>query len=247
MFVNTRIENKIAEIEFFHPAHNSLPAELLSKLTTAIDEAGKNENISIIILRSVGDRTFCAGASFDELSNITDVESGKIFFSGFANVINAMRLCPKFIIVRVQGRVVGGGVGIAAAGDYCLATTHAYIKLSELSIGIGPFVIAPAVERKIGVSAFSELTINATEWRTADWAKQKGLYNQVFETNEQMDIYLQQLCEKLAASSRASMQQIKKIFWENTENWSNLLIERAGISSALWVANKKELSKKTDN
>ncbi len=244
MFATTRIENKIAEIEFFHPAHNSLPSELLSKLTTAIHEAGRDENVAVVVLRSAGDRTFCAGASFDELSNISDVETGKIFFSGFANVINAMRLCPKLIIVRVQGRVVGGGVGIAAAADYCLATAHAAVKLSELSIGIGPFVIAPAVERKIGLSAFSELAINATEWRTADWAKQKGLFNNVFETAELMDIYLQQLAGNLAGSSIAAMGEIKKIFWQNTENWSNLLIERATISSALLVANKNESLKK---
>ena len=244
MFAKTRIENKIAEIEFFHPAHNSLPSELLSKLTFAIHEAGKDENVAVVVLRSAGDRTFCAGASFDELSNINDIETGKIFFSGFANVINAMRLCPKFIIVRVQGRVVGGGVGIAAAGDYCLATVHAAVRLSELSIGIGPFVIAPAVERKIGLSAFSELAINAAEWRTADWAKQKGLFNNVFETAELMDIYLQQLAGNLAGSSVAAMGEIKKIFWQNTENWSNLLIERATISSALLVANKNESLKK---
>ena len=245
MFVNTRIENKIAEIEFFHPAHNSLPSELLSKLTTAIHEAGKDENVSVVILKSAGDRTFCAGASFDELSNIFDIEAGKTFFSGFANVINAMRLCPKFIIVRVQGKVVGGGVGIAAAGDYCLATTNAAIKLSELTIGIGPFVIAPAVERKIGLSAFSELAINAAEWRTAEWAKQKGLYNNVFETTELMDIYLWQLADNLAGSSIAAMAELKKIFWQNTENWSNLLIERATISSTLLVANKNDSLKKS--
>ena len=237
------IENKIATITFSHPAHNSLPTDLLDKLTHAITEAGKDDNVAVIILRSGGERTFCAGASFDELKSINNFEAGKKFFSGFANVINAMRLCPKLIIVRVQGKAVGGGVGIASAGDYCMATQLADIKLSELNIGIGPFVIAPAVERKIGLSAFSELAINASEFRSAAWASQKGLYNAVFETTEQLDIAVKQLAEKLAASSPAAMREMKKIFWQNTDHWDNLLIERAAISGQLIL----EVNKKTNN
>ena len=233
MNVTTTIENQIATISFFHPAHNSMPTDLLNALTAAIDAAGKDDNVAVIILRSIGDRTFCAGASFDELKSISDLESGKKFFSGFANVINTMRLCPKLIIVRVQGKAVGGGVGIAAAGDYCMATKFADIKLSELTIGIGPFVIAPAVERKMGLSAFSELAINASEFRSADWARQKGLYNAVFETTESLDVHLQQLAEKLAASSPAAMREMKKIFWQGTAHWDTLLNERAGISGQL--------------
>ncbi len=233
MNVTTTIENQIATISFFHPAHNSMPTDLLNALTAAIDAAGKDDNVAVIILRSIGDRTFCAGASFDELKSISDLESGKKFFSGFANVINTMRLCPKLIIVRVQGKAVGGGVGIAAAGDYCMATKFADIKLSELTIGIGPFVIAPAVERKMGLSAFSELAINASEFRSADWARQKGLYNAVFESIESLDVHLQQLAEKLAASSPAAMREMKKIFWQGTAHWDTLLNERAGISGQL--------------
>ena len=237
------IENKIATITFSHPAHNSLPTDLLDKLTHAITEAGKDDNVAVIILRSGGERTFCAGASFDELKSINNFEAGKKFFSGFANVINAMRLCPKLIIVRVQGKAVGGGVGIASAGDYCMATQFAEIKLSELNIGIGPFVIAPAVERKMGLSAFSELAINASEFRSAAWASQKGLYNAVFETTEQLDIAVKQLAEKLAASSPAAMHEMKKIFWQNTDHWNKLLIERAAISGQLIL----EVNKKTNN
>ena len=241
MEVNLKIENKIAIISFFHPAHNSMPTDLLSALTNAIDSAGKDDNVAVIILRSTGDRTFCAGASFDELKSIADLESGKKFFSGFANVINAMRLCPKLIIVRVQGKAVGGGVGIAAAGDYCMATKFADIKLSELTIGIGPFVIAPAVERKMGLSAFSELAINASEFRSADWARQKGLYNAVFETTESLDAHVQQLAEKLAASSPTAMREMKKIFWQNTAHWNTLLNERAGISGQLILKENSKL------
>ena len=231
--VQTHVQNGIATIEFFHPSHNSLPSNLLAQLTNAIHDAGKDPSVLVVILKSGGERTFCAGASFDELSSIADFETGKRFFSGFANVINSMRECPKFIVVRAHGRAIGGGVGICSAADYCIASQYATIKLSELAVGFGPFVIGPAVERRMGLSAFSELAINATEWRTAYWAKEKGLFNEVFETNEQVDAYLAHFAEKLATSSPEAMRELKRIFWQNTEGWPELLDERAAISGRL--------------
>jgi methylglutaconyl-CoA hydratase len=232
-YVKTTCATGIATIEFFHPAHNSLPSNLLTQLTDAIKVAGEDPSVSVVILRSGGEKTFCAGASFDELASIADFETGKNFFLGFANVLNAMRECPKFVVVRAHGRAIGGGVGICSAADYCVASQYATIKLSELTVGFGPFVIGPAVERRIGLSAFSELTINATEWRTAYWAKEKGLFKDVFETNEQMDTYLAHLTEKLAASSPEAMRELKHVFWQNTDNWTELLAERAAISGRL--------------
>jgi methylglutaconyl-CoA hydratase len=185
--VSTTIDNGVGTIEFFHPSHNSLPGKLLSQLTNAIDEAGQNDEIKVVVLKSGGDRTFCAGASFDELISIEDYDQGKRFFMGFANVINAMRKCPKFIIGRIQGKAVGGGVGLASATDYCMATKYASVKLSELAIGIGPFVVGPAVERKVGTSGMTQLAIDATSWQTADWAKQKGLYTEVFDSAGELD------------------------------------------------------------
>lgn len=231
--VTTSVTDAIATIEFFHPAHNAMPGSQLSKLTEAIQTAGANDSVKVIVLQSAGDQTFCAGASFDELAAIQDIETGKKFFSGFANVINAMRTCPKFIIGRVQGKAIGGGVGLAAAMDYCMATHHATIKLSELAVGIGPFVVGPAVERKVGTSAFMQLAINATEWQTAEWAKEKGLYNEVFSTIEQMDAYILHLSEKLANANPEAMRQLKQVFWQGTEHWNELLPERAAISGQL--------------
>jgi methylglutaconyl-CoA hydratase len=187
----------------------------------------------VVVLRSAGDRTFCAGASFDELAAISDLATGKQFFMGFANVINAMRRCPKLIIGRIQGKAIGGGVGLAAATDYCIATHFATIKLSELAVGIGPFVVGPAVARKVGQSAFAQLAINATEWQTAEWAKEKGLYHDVFPTIEQVDAYVEHLAVRLAGSSIEAMQQLKRVCWEGTEHWDTLLQERAAISGAL--------------
>lgn len=231
--VETQIDQGIATITFAHPNHNAMPGRLLALLKDAIDAAGANDLVKLIVLKSGGERTFCAGASFDELIAIQDFETGKEFFMGFARVINAMRKCPKFIIGRVQGKAVGGGVGLASAVDYCMATKYGSVKLSELAIGIGPFVVGPAVERKIGVSAMSHLAINATEWKTAEWAKQKGLYNEVFDTTEQMDAYIQFLGEKLTNSNPEAMQSLKRVFWENCEHWDQLLEERAAISGRL--------------
>jgi methylglutaconyl-CoA hydratase len=223
----------IATIEFFHPQSNSLPGRILSKLADTIEKAGNNEQIKLIILQSGGDRVFCAGASFEELSSIENIEAGINFFSGFANVINAARKCPKLIIGRVQGKAVGGGVGMASAVDYCFATKYAAVKLSELALGIGPFVVSPAVERKVGKSAMTMMAINATKWYSADWAKQKGLFADIYESTEEMDEHIEQLSNKLASSNPAAMQQLKKVIWEGTENWDSLLIERAGISGEL--------------
>lgn len=223
----------ITEITFFHEAQNSLPSEILAQLAEAIQDAGNDPETLVIILKSGGERTFCAGASFSELITIQDFETGKKFFSGFAHVINACRTCGKIIIGRVQGKAVGGGVGLAATVDYCFATTHASVKLSELAVGIGPFVVGPAVERKVGLSAFSQMTLNATEFQSAAWARDKGLYAEVFETTAEMDLAVNNLAEKLACSNPEALSMLKQIFWEGTESWGELLPKRAEMSGKL--------------
>ncbi len=241
----TKIQNNIATIEFGHPASNSFPSELLDRLTKEIISVGKNTEVFVIILKSEGEKAFCAGASFDELVAISNLEQGKQFFSGFANVINAVRTCGKLVIGRVQGKAVGGGVGLAAACDYVLATENAAIKLSELTIGIGPFVIEPAVTRKIGVSGTAELTIDATNWKNAYWAKEKGLYARVFETAKELDTAIELLSEKLASYNISALSEMKKVLWKGTENWTDLLEERAAVSGELVLSEftKKALEK----
>lgn len=229
----TSINNKVATITFFHPAGNSFPSEMLQRLVNSINRSGENPEVNVIVLKSEGDKTFCGGASFDELLSIQDAEDGKRFFSGFANLINTMRKCPKPIIVRVQGMAVGGGVGIIAAADYCFATENASIKLSELSIGIGPFVIAPALERKMGVSALSNLSLDAESWKTAYWAKENGLYSRVYDQVREMDKDLVVFAEKLAGYNPEALMEMKKIFWKGTDHWDELLYENAEISGKL--------------
>lgn len=231
--VNVSIENNIASIEFHHPLSNSLPGKVLQELANTITKMGNNDEVTVIILKSAGERAFCAGASFDELISIDNLETGKVFFSGFANVINAARKCPKLIIGRVQDKAVGGGVGMASAVDYCFATKFASVKLSELAVGIGPFVVGPAVERKIGTSAMSQLAIDATEWQTAQWAKEKGLYAEIFDSADEMDAAIAKLATTLANSNPEAMQMLKKVFWEGTEHWDDLLLERAAMSGKL--------------
>ena len=232
-YVKEEVKNGISTIEFFHPAHNSLPGDILAKLANTITEAGNNRDVKVIILKSGGDRTFCAGASFKELININDAETGRVFFSGFANVINAMRTCPKFIIGRVQGKTVGGGVGVASATDYCMATKFASIKLSELNIGIGPFVVGPAVERKLGLSGMSQIAIDANSFYDAEWARQKGLYANVYESTAELDTAVQAFAENLCNYNPEAMREMKQVFWKGTENWNELLAERAIISGRL--------------
>ncbi|MBJ7880242.1 enoyl-CoA hydratase/isomerase family protein [Gelidibacter salicanalis] len=232
-YVKQTIENEVAYIEFFHPAHNSLPGDLLAELTDTITAAGKNDAIKVLVLKSGGERTFCAGASFKELININDEATGKVFFSGFANVINAMRKCPKFIIGRIQGKTVGGGVGLASATDYCMASKFAAIKLSELNIGIGPFVVGPAIERKMGLSAMSQIAIDANTFYPADWAKEKGLFTQVYESTEELDAAVKTTAEHLCTYNPEAMIEMKKVFWSGTDDWDDLLAERAAISGRL--------------
>lgn len=223
----------IGTIEFFHPASNSLPGAILKLLADTIAEAGHDDEIHVIVLKSSGDRAFCAGASFDELMSISNEEIGKEFFMGFARVINAVRKAPKFVIGRVQGKTVGGGVGLASAVDYCFATKYASVKLSELAIGIGPFVVGPAVQRKLGATGMSQLAIDATGWRSADWAESHGLFAQVFDSIEEMDTHVQTLAKKLAQSNPEAMEALKENFWSGTEHWDELLEERAAMSGKL--------------
>ena len=244
-YVKYNIENNIATIEFFHPEQNSLPGNILAQLAETITNMGKHDDVKVIILKSGGDRTFCAGASFKELIAINDAATGKVFFSGFANVINAMRKCPKFIIGRIQGKTVGGGVGIAASTDYCMATQFAAIKLSELNVGIGPFVVSPAIERKMGVSAMSQIAIDANTFYEATWAREKGLYTSVYESIETMDEAVQAFAKHLCTYNPEAMIEMKKVFWRGTEDWDNLLAERAAISGRLVLSDfTKETLKK---
>ncbi len=231
--VNSHVEHGINTIEFFHPQSNSLPAKILERLAHEIHFAGTHDDTRVIILKSGGDKTFCSGASFDELAAIKTTAEGAHFFSGFAHVINAMRKCPKFIIGRIQGKCVGGGVGLASAVDYAIATNKAEVRLSELAVGIGPFVVGPAVERKIGTAGFSALAIDASMWRSTDWARKKGLFAEVHDSVESMDESIDRLANTLAHSNPEAMSAMKKIFWKGTEHWDELLKERAAISGKL--------------
>ncbi len=231
--ITTETHAGVTTIEFSHPQSNSMPAKQLEKLANEIHFAGTHEETKVIVLKSGGEKAFCAGASFDELLQINNAADGEKFFSGFAHVINNMRRCPKFIIARIQGKCVGGGVGIAAAADYAIAVNAADIKLSELAVGIGPFVVGPAVERKIGVAAFSALAIDATKWRTSEWARKKGLFAEVHESFENMDESIMHLASTLAHSNPEAMAELKKVFWKGTEHWDTLLHERALISGKL--------------
>jgi methylglutaconyl-CoA hydratase len=229
----TNIQDSIATIEFGHPASNSFVSELLDRLAKEFDKLSENPNVNIIILKSEGEKAFCAGASFDELVAVSTLEEGKLFFSGFANVINAMRKCKKVIIGRVQGKTVGGGVGLAAACDYVFASEAASIRLSELTIGIAPFVIAPAVSRKIGVAGMSELSLNPTAWKNAYWAQEKGLFSHVFDSINELDKELDLFTNNLSSYNPQALEDWKKVLWENTDHWDTLLLERAAITGRL--------------
>lgn len=231
--IEVTIHDNVATLAFFHPASNSFPSSLLQELTDEINRLGKNETISIIILKSTGTGAFCAGASFEELLSVSNYEEGSRFFSGFANVINAMRKCPKLIIGRIQGKAVGGGVGLVAACDYSFATNKSDIKLSEIAIGIGPFVIEPVVSRKIGKMAMAEMTLNPTIWKTSKWGLEKGLFSEIFETVEELDFRLQEYSKELSSYNPDALFEIKKVLWEGTDNWDSLLYERAAISGRL--------------
>ena len=241
----TKIENKIATVEFGHPASNSFPAELLQRLTEELNTLSHNPDVNVIILKSEGDKAFCAGASFDELLAVSNLEEGTVFFSGFANVINAMRSCSKLIVGRIQGKAVGGGVGLAAACDYAMATVDSAIKLSEFTIGIGPFVIAPAVERKMGKAALAELTLAAHEWKNAYWAQEKGLYAKVLENTTELDKELDIFTSKLASYNPEALSAMKKVIWQGAEHWDSLLADNAKISGRLVLSDftKEALNK----
>ncbi len=232
-YVKSSINNGIATITFFHPRSNSLPGVVLRAMAEAIEEAGRDESAKVIVLRSEGEKSFCAGASFDELVAVSSFDEGRNFFSGFAMVINAIRKAPKFVIARVQGKAVGGGVGIACAADYTLAHASADVKLSELAVGIGPFVVGPAVERKVGKSAFATMAINATEWRNSEWAKKHGMFADLYDSMDSLDDAVAKLARTLADSSPEAMRRLKEVLWEGTSDWESLLMTRAEISGTL--------------
>jgi methylglutaconyl-CoA hydratase len=242
---SSKPENGLLRITFHHPSHNSLPSNLLQQMKEQIIEAGMDKRVKVIVLESSGHNTFCAGANFDELTSLNTLEKAHRFFSGFGDIINAMRQCPKIIVVRVHGKAVGGGVGLAAAADYCMATMYGSVRLSELAVGFGPFVIGPAVERKVGVANFSKMALTPAEWQTATWAKESGLFQEVFQTVEQLDAYIAHFCANIATYSPDALMELKTIFWQGTEHWDTLLSERAEISGRLSLTDftKKAIAK----
>ncbi len=241
----THITGKVATVEFGHPAGNSFMLEMLDRFADEIQKLSDNNSISVIVLKSEGDRAFCGGASFDELVAISNLDEGKIFFSGFAKVINAMRKCKKIIVGRVQGKTVGGGVGLVSACDYVFASEAASIRLSELSIGIAPLVIAPAVVRKIGTAALSEMSLSPTEWKSAYWAQEKGLFSKVFDNIKKLDKELDFFANQLSNYNPDALMEWKAVLWEGTSHWDALLTERAAVTGKLVLSEftKNALSK----
>ncbi len=231
-FVKLETENKIATLTFYHPKSNSLPSTLLSELTQKFNELSEDENVNVILLKSEGEKTFCAGASFDELMKVSNFQEGKKFFLGFANLVNSMRKCKKIIIGRIQGKAVGGGVGLVASTDYAIASNNASLRLSELALGLGPFVVGPPIERKIGEEAFSNMALDC-KWRTAQWGKQHGFYTEVYKTIEELDEQVDEFVKTLSKRSPEALANLKKVFWEGTEHWDKLLEERAENSGRL--------------
>ena len=250
-YVTLNIENEVAYVEFFHPKQNSLPSSLLLDLKNIIMSVSDNSDVKVVVLKSAGDRAFCAGASFDEMMTIDDENKGYAFFSGFADVINAIRTCPKLFIGRIQGKAVGGGVGLIASTDYCLASKHAEIKLSELNIGIGPYVIGPAVERKIGMSAMSQLTLKSDTFFSAKWSKQKGLFSEIYENHQELDLAVKKMTDLISTYNPDAVIEMKKLFWKGTEDWNTLLKERAQITGRLvlssFTKNRLEYFKRNKN
>jgi methylglutaconyl-CoA hydratase len=231
--VVVRVHDGVATVRFAHPKGNSLPGALLGRLAREVSALGADDAVRVIVVRSGEPGPFCAGASFDELRSIADAAVGKEFFMGFARLILAMRRVPKFVLARVHGKTVGGGVGIAAAADYALAHASAQVKLSELAVGIGPFVVGPVIERKIGLAAFQALAVDATEWRDAAWAERHGLFARVTDTVAELDAVTDALAARLAASNPEAMALLKSAFWEGTEHWDELLERRAEMSGTL--------------
>jgi len=230
--VSTVVADRIADVSFGHPKSNSLPASVLRALAQEITAVGARDDVNVILLRSYGTSAFCAGASFDELAAITDAAAGKEFFMGFARVILAMTRCPKPIVTRVHGKVVGGGVGVVAASDYAIAAERASLRLSELAVGIGPFVVGPVIEHKIGPGAFAPMAIDA-DWRDATWGERHGLYAQVVDSVDTLDTAVTTFATRLAAANPGAVERIKRITWEGTDHWPRLLEERAVMSGTL--------------
>lgn len=231
--VHVRISHAVSTITFSHPKQNCFPQTQLQALTEAINAAAKNSDVRAILLQSDPAKAFCAGASFDELLAVQTTAQGKVFFMGFANLINAMRVCPKPIVGRIHGKAIGGGVGIVSACDYAIATEAALVRLSELAIGIGPFVIAPAVARKIGPAALASLALQPKQWKSAKWALQNGLFTEVHPDFDSADQAAVETAEQLATYAPEAVAELNKTLWANTDHWTELLPNNAEISGRL--------------
>lgn len=231
---NVQLEKnkKIGRIKFFHPKGNSLPSNLLDELVQAFEKSEKDPDIRVIVLESKGN-SFCAGASLKELKKLKNIDETTSFFMGFADLLNTIRKMSKFVLAKVHGKVVGGGVGLVAVCDYAFATNAALIKLSELSIGLGPYVIEPAVSRKIGTTAFTQLSLDSAEWKSAQWGLENGLYAKCVTDKKALDQTVINNAERLSNYDQQSLRHLRKLHWKDTNNWESLLPKNAKITAKL--------------
>lgn len=234
--VQASVADGVGTVEFSHPKGNSLPAKLLDDLAGAITKLGNDAAARVIVLRSAGTGAFCAGASFDEFVTLADAEAGKRFFSGFSRVVLAMVRAPKFVLTRVHGRAAGGALGVIAASDYSIALRTASVKLSELQVGIGPFVVGVVIERKLGLAPFQSLAVHA-DWHDADWCERHGLYSALVDDEAALDVAVEAHAKRLASSNPDAMAEMKRIFWHDIGDWEERMNERAAMSGRMVFSN----------
>lgn len=245
--VHTQIENSIAKIQFYNPASNACDPSMLAQMVHAFNTLSANSQVKVILLSSKGNKAFCAGASITHLSELKDMKAATDFFSGFGRLILSMKNCNKIIVTSVQGKAVGGGVGIIAASDYVIATENSGLRLSELMIGIGPLVIAPAVIRKVGVAHFSQLSLKPSTWKDAKWGAAHGLFNELVTDGDSLENVTVDYCNSLASYSAQALSALKSVLWQGTEHWEELLYENAAKTATLSLSEDAQESFKKFN
>lgn len=182
---------------------------MLGALTSPPPEA------RVILVRSAGDRVFCAGADLAVMSNdATGLEQHNAR-GGLRRVVDAMRACPLPVVARVQGICLAGGVGLIMGADLVVAAERASFGLPEVDRGLWPFMVSALLARHVSPKVAMDLMLTGRRFGAAE-AREIGLISRVVPDDE-LDSQVDALVAELAAKAPVAVRMGKAAFWAAAE------------------------------
>lgn len=210
--VTLDISENIATVTINRPdVHNAFNEDVIEQLHENFKLLNEDSNVIAVILRGAG-KSFSAGADLNWMKRAAEftAEENKSDALKLAHMLDALDQLSKLTIGCVQGAAMGGGMGLASCCDIVLTLSTAKFALSEVKLGLIPATISPYVLKAIG-QRHARRYFQTGERFNGHIAKDIGLAHEVFETEEMMDGYLEELLEGIKRNGPEAMQASKQL------------------------------------